>query len=162
MRIIFDYQPSANRPSLNWQDHIPTGFTIRRMDADIVARLQADLVAGGRGPWFDEVWGGIPQFLEQAFGFVAEWEGDGEPFIAANCRACPMAGNGQGVKDRVVAIQVSTRARFQRQGLATLVCAAFIEYCLEHGMTPEYGCDEENTASAGLALKLGFVPVGKI
>ena len=159
MRIIFDFQPSPDRPPLNWRERIPAGFAIRRMDADIAARLQADLIAGGRGPWFDEVWGGIPQFLDQAFGFVAECEDDSVPFTAANCRACPMTG--QGIKEGVVPIQVSTRARFQGQGLATLVCAAFIEHGLACGLTPEYGCEEENAASAALALKLGFVPVGK-
>ena len=161
MRIIFDFQPSFGRPPLDWREGVPVGFTIRAIDGDIATRLQADLVAVGRGAWFDEVWGGIPDFLEQAFGFIAEWEDDGIPFIAANCRACPMAGNGQGIRDGVAPIQVSTRVRFQKQGLATLVCAAFIEHCLELGMTPEYGCEEENTASAALALKLGFVPIGK-
>jgi RimJ/RimL family protein N-acetyltransferase len=161
VRIIFDFQPSPDRPPLDWRERLPADFTLRRMDTDIATRLQADLIALGRGPWFDEVWGGIPQFLEQAFGFVVEWEGDDTPFIAANCRACPMPENEQGIKDSVVPIQVSTRVRFQKQGLATLVCAAFIEHCLELGMTPEYGCEEENTASAALALKLGFVPIGK-
>lgn len=161
MRIIFDFQPSPDHPPIDWRERIPPGFAIRPIDAAIAARLQEDLIVAGRGPWFDQVWGSIPQFLEQGFGFVAEWEGDGAPFLAANCRACPMAGNGQGIKDVVAAIQVSTRARFQGQGLATLVCAAFIEHCLELGMTPEYSCEEENTASVALALKLGFVPIGK-
>jgi len=161
MRILFDFQPSPYHFSLDWRERIPHGFTIRRMDTDIATRLQTDLIAGGRGPWFDQVWGGIPEFLEKAFGFVAEWEGDGVPFLAANCRMCPMAGNRQGIKDGVAAIQVSTRARFQGQGLATLVCTAFIEHCLELGIMPEYSCEEENKASAALALKLGFVPVGK-
>ena len=161
MRIIFDFQPSPGRPPLDWRERIPIGFTIRRIDEDIASRLQADLFAAGRGPWFDQVWGSIPQFLEQAFGFVAEWQGDGAPFVASNCRMCPMTGNRQGIKEGVAAIQVSTRARFQGQGLATLVCAAFIERCLELGMTPEYSCEEENTASAALALKLGFAPIGK-
>lgn len=161
MRILFDYRPSPGRPPRNWRERVPAGFAIRRMDADIAARLQADLVAGGIGPWFDALWGGIPQFLEHGFGFVAEWEGDGAPFIAANCRMCPMVGNGQGIQESLAAIQVSTRARFQGQGLATLVCAAFLEHCQEHGYTPEYGCDEENIASAALAARLGFAPVGK-
>ncbi len=162
MRIVFEFRPSPDRPPLNWRERIPDGFTISRMNADSAARLQADLIVGGRRPWFDQEWESIPQFLEHGFGFVAEWHGDGVPFIAANCRACPMTGNGLGIKDGIAPIQVSTRARFQHQGLATLVCAAFIEHCLECGMTPEYGCDEENTNSAALALKLGFVPVGKV
>ncbi|MGC4046688.1 MAG: GNAT family N-acetyltransferase [Armatimonas sp.] len=162
MRIIFDYRPSPERPPLDWRERVPDGFVIRRIDADIAERLQSALIAGGIGPWFDRVWGSIPDFLEQGFGFVAEWEGENPPFIAANCRMCPMMGNGQGSKEKIAAIQVSTRARFQGQGLATLVCAAFLEHCLEHGLTPEYSCEEENLASAALAIKLGFVPVGKV
>lgn len=161
VRIIFDFQPSPGRPPLDWRERVPAGFAIRRIDADSATRLQADLIAGGIGPWFDQVWGSIPQFLEQAFGFVAEWEGDGDPFIAANCRAVRWQAMEKGINEGVAPIQVSTRARFQGQGLATLVCAAFIEHCLESGMTPEYSCEEENTASAALALKLGFVPIGK-
>lgn len=161
MRIIFDYQPSFGKPLLDWRERVPVGFSVRPIDADITAPLQADLVAGGIGPWFDQVWGSIPEFLGRAFGFVAVWEWDSGPFIASNCRACPTAADEGSIKDGVVGIQVSTRARFQGQGLATLVCAAFIEHCLESGMTPEYSCEEENTASAALALKLGFVPVGK-
>lgn len=157
MRIIFDFQPSTECPPLDWRERVPSGFAIRRIDTDIAARLQADLVAAGRGPWFEEVWGSIPEFLEQGFGFVAEWEGDGAPFLAANCRSTRW----QGIQDGVASIQVSTRVRFQGQGLATLVCAAFIEHCLAQGLTPEYSCEEENTASAALALKLGFVPIGK-
>jgi RimJ/RimL family protein N-acetyltransferase len=138
---------------LAWRELVPPGFGIHRIDAQIASRLQSDLISAGVGPWFDQVWGGIPAFLEAGFGFVAEWEGDEVPLLASNCRAW-------GIQNGVAPLQVSTRARFRGQGLAVLVCAAFIEHCLGCGLTPEYSCEQENTASAALALKLGFVPIG--
>ena len=165
MRIIFDFQPSSGRPPLDWRERVPAGFVIRRIDAEIAARYHAVLASLERPLWFDKEWDGIPNFVEQGFGFVAEWDGDGIPFIASNCRTCRTGMNLHGIeesiKDGVAHIQVSTRARFQKQGLATLVCAAFIEHCFERGFIPAYSCEEENLVSAALALKLGFVPVGK-
>src|SRR5262249_32449667 len=36
-------------------------------------------------------------------------------------------------------------------------CTAFIEECLANGLRPAWSCDAANTASAGLAAKLGFI-----
>ena len=154
MRINFEFRPSEGCPPLEWRKLIPEGFEVRRIDSEIASRLQANLITAGVGPWFDQVWGNISEFLNGGFGFIAECEVEGAPFLASNCRSWSVQGG-------VASIQVSTRAAFRGQGLAVLVCSAFIEHCLEHGLTPEYSCEEENSASAALALKLGFVPVGK-
>jgi RimJ/RimL family protein N-acetyltransferase len=151
MRIVFDFQPSQGRPLLDWQQRLPAGFTVQRIDAGIAEQLQHDLVAAGIAPWFDAVWGGIENFLRAGFGFVVVHEGA----VVSNCRAWS-------VREGVAAIQVSTRARYRQLGLATIVCSAFIEHYRVHGITPEYSCVEENVASAALAERLGFVPTGLV
>ena len=50
MRIVFDFQPSPGRPPLDWQERLPGGFTIQRINTQIAQRLQADLVAAGNPP----------------------------------------------------------------------------------------------------------------
>lgn len=149
MRIVFAFQPSPGRPPLDWPERLPIGYTIERIDAPIAQQLQGDLEAAGNPPWFDEVWGGIERFLVAGFGFVVLHKGA----IVSNCRSWS-------VKDGAAAIQVSTRARYRQLGLATVVCSAYIAHCQAAGITPEYSCVQENSASAALAGKLGFVPTG--
>jgi RimJ/RimL family protein N-acetyltransferase len=149
MRIVFDFQPSEERPILDWKDRLPADFTIQRINTEIAEQLQRDLVAAGGTPWFDVVWGGIENFLKEGFGFAVLYEGA----VVSNCRAWS-------VRESVAAIQVSTRMPYRQLGLATLVCSAFIEHCRVNGITPEYSCLEGNMASAALAEKLGFVRTG--
>ncbi|MHA2497033.1 MAG: GNAT family N-acetyltransferase, partial [Candidatus Hodarchaeales archaeon] len=51
-------------------------------------------------------------------------------------------------------IDVATQPEYRGRGFATLVCAKFIKYCLEHGIKPHW--DAANEISVALALKLGF------
>ncbi len=55
-----------------------------------------------------------------------------------------------------IEIQVNTNEEYQRKGLATAVSAALIEFCLEHGISPNW--DAHNPISCGLAEKLGYLP----
>jgi RimJ/RimL family protein N-acetyltransferase len=151
MRILFEFRPAPGRPPDDRKACLPEGYSIHRIDAPLAEQLQRDLVDAGVGPWFDDVWGSIARFLEHGFGFVVQRDGA----IVSNCRAWS-------VKDGVAAIQVSTRARHRQLGLGTAVCRAFIEHCLANGIQPEYSCLEENTASAALAEKLGFVRTGLV
>ena len=151
MRIVFAFHPSPETLPLDWRDGVPTGFVVRRIDQALAQQLQDDLVAHGNPPWFEQFWGGIDNFLNHGFGFVAI----GPAGIASNCRAV-------WVRDGVAEIQVSTRGYGRHQGLATLVCRAFLEHCSASGLTPGYGCEEDNLASIGLAHKLGFLPVVRI
>ena len=146
MRLVFKCGQSPLPLPPGWRETVPAGFVIRRLDRPLAEQLQADLVAHGNSPWFDRIWGGVDNFLNDGFGFVAI----GPEGIASNCRA-------SSVTNGVAEIQVSTRSHGRRQGLATLVCRAFVEHCLIVGLTPAYACDEDNLASIGLAKKLGFV-----
>jgi RimJ/RimL family protein N-acetyltransferase len=54
-------------------------------------------------------------------------------------------------------MDVHTEDKFSRQGLANLICTAFIEKCIQSGKTPNWECFWENEPSVNLAKKLGFV-----
>lgn len=51
-------------------------------------------------------------------------------------------------------ISVETHPEYRGRGFATIACAKFIKYCLEHGIKPHW--DAANEISVELALKLGF------
>lgn len=53
-------------------------------------------------------------------------------------------------------IGIYTAETYRRQGLATAAGAAFVEYCLAHGLEPCWECFWDNAASCQLAHRLGF------
>lgn len=55
-------------------------------------------------------------------------------------------------------IGIETSDAHRGNGYAVTVCAAIIDYCLEHDLEPVWSCRLENQASYHLAQKLGFEP----
>lgn len=51
---------------------------------------------------------------------------------------------------------IETVPQFRGKGFAQKVCAALIDYCLDHDLEPVWACRLENTGSYVLAQKLGF------
>ncbi len=64
--------------------------------------------------------------------------------------------------DDKLEIGIETMKEYQGKGLAYLACATLIEYCLENNLEPVWSCRYENTASANLAKKLGFIETLKM
>lgn len=58
-------------------------------------------------------------------------------------------------------IGIETREEFRGQGYAESVCSHMIDYCLEKGYEPVWGCNSGNTGSWKLANKLGFEEVAR-
>jgi len=56
-------------------------------------------------------------------------------------------------------IGIETLEEFQGMGLAYLVCAKLIEYCIDNNLEPIWACRLENTGSLRLSKKLGFTEV---
>jgi len=54
-------------------------------------------------------------------------------------------------------ISVDTNEEYRNRGLATITCAAFIEYSVSLGLIPNWSCWDFRTASIALAKKLGFI-----
>ncbi len=55
-----------------------------------------------------------------------------------------------------VELGIETDSRFRGKGFAEMVCAAFIDHCLERNVEPVWACRRANNASYQLAQKLGF------
>jgi len=58
--------------------------------------------------------------------------------------------------DDALEIGIETAQKHRGKGLAQVVCAQLIRYCIEQGLEPMWTCRLENTASTNLAGRLGF------
>ena len=73
---------------------------------------------------------------------------DGKPASTAFCSSR---------HDNMFEIGIETIKEYQGKGLAYLVCAKLIEYCLDNALEPVWSCRLGNTGSVNLAKKLGFI-----
>lgn len=60
------------------------------------------------------------------------------------------------VRDGFAEIDIVTKDKLRRQGLALITCSAFIKYCVRNNIKPIWDCDNGNESSKILARKLGF------
>jgi len=123
-------------------DGLAQGFTIRRLDIELVGRIWSDLELDHPPHAFysDE------DLVQRGIGFCA-LHGDRVVSAALFFTIC----------SRGLEIQINTHPDFQRRGLATVVCASLLVHCLERGIQAHWGA--VNPQSAALAEKLGFSPV---
>ena len=64
--------------------------------------------------------------------------------------------------DDKLEIGIETMGDYHGKGLGYLACAKLVEYCIENNLEPVWSCRLENTASAKLAEKLGFVEASRM
>jgi len=64
--------------------------------------------------------------------------------------------------DNQLEIGIETLVDYRGAGLASMVCAALIDYCLDHGFEPVWACSSGNTGSRKLAEKLGFMEAKRV
>ncbi len=105
----------------------------------------------GIDPWFIRIAGGPAAYAANELGLALVKNGQ----IASLCGFC---GWGYGE----VEMEVGTVPAFRGQGLATIVCAAFMRQCQQRGLQPAYSCQAGNHASIAVAHKLGFVEIEAI
>ncbi len=91
-------------------------------------------------------WDSYEDFIAHGKGFTA-YTPDGIP--ASTAFAAFVIGN-------QFEIGIETMEKYRGQGYAHSACSRLIEYCLEKGYEPVWGCNSGNTGSRSLALKLGF------
>ena len=119
----------------------PADVRLVPLDASLAKRVDDEL-----GQLIGAFWGGYDAFSAGGFGSCALIDG------AVASVAYAIA-----VSDRTANIDIETAAPFRRRGIATLTGTAFIAACRARGLTPTWGCDTANTASAALARKIGFI-----
>lgn len=135
-----------DQPQLNWQTALPAGYTIARLDANLLQaqgkNLPQTIADSIRIGWQNEA-----NFLQHGFGFVAL---HGEE-IACWCLADAT------VADRCE-IGIETAVSHRNRGLATAVTAATVEFCQNNGFRHiGWHCEANNYASSRTAEKVGFV-----
>lgn len=123
-------------------DRLAQGFTIRRLDTELVGCIWSDLELDHPPHAFysDE------DLVQKGVGFCA-LHGDRVVSAALSFTIC----------SRGLEMQINTHPDFQRRGLAAVVCASLLAHCLERGIQAHWGA--ANSQSAALAEKLGFSPV---
>lgn len=118
----------------NWQECIPTGFQVQKIDLALAEQVEV-LTS----------WATINDFLKHGLGF-AVLKG---PEIISSCISVFASQD-------TLEIDLRTEEKYRRHGFATLVASAFIEGCLQSGKHPNWECFWDNEPSSSLAKKLGF------
>src|SRR6185503_9637348 len=112
-------------PPMDWREKLPPGAQIVRIDRELAERIDSE--------WHETIgllWEGYDNYLQYGYGFCLMM-GDQLGSMASS----------DGTSDALVNIGVRTGKEFWRQGLAKLVCSAFIEYTLKIGLVPTWDTD---------------------
>jgi len=127
-----------------WHQHIPAPLTLRRLDAETLAR--PELQSHHIQRWASGNWGSAAEFLAHGFGFALFHGADPASWCLADCAI--------GTRCE---IGIHTHPAYRRRGLATIVVAVTVAHALGAGFD-EVGwhCGEENDGSQGVAEKVGF------
>jgi len=131
MRKMFAFSEARFMASQTNRAELPAGAVIQPIDAELVRAF----------PQYQA----LQDPATRRFGVCLRRGGE----ILSECTAC-FVGRGE------AEIDIQTREDFRGQGLAFLTAGAFIELCLQKGLTPNWACWPEREASWKLALKLGF------
>jgi RimJ/RimL family protein N-acetyltransferase len=135
-RTHFYFDLDAFKHNRNLHTQIPKGFKIQTIDETIAQKI------GVKASWAS-----IEDFLTNGIGFALLKDNE----IACTCFSVFSS-------SKKVEIDVHTNEKFQRKGLAKLICSVFIEKCIELNKIPNWECFWDNEPSVNLAEKLGFVP----
>lgn len=139
-RLDFALNPSTFAAHEDWRSSIPRGFELRRMDETLMQQVRDEVL-----PYSKNYWRSARDFVRDGIGFCMIHESA----IVSICYTCFAWRKHHD-------IDIWTSERHQRKGLAMAVACAFIEHCLNHGLTPDWDCWSKNQSSVSLATKLGF------
>jgi GNAT superfamily N-acetyltransferase len=138
------YQTLGQLKMAHWQDRVPEGFSMQRVDAQLLARA-LDNTTNVRDGILDE-WVSVDLFLEQGFGFCLVHE----TAIVSWSLVDYVSGNR-------CEIGIYTGAGYRRQGLGTLAAAANAAQAVAQGFTTVgWHCWDNNVGSVGVAKNVGF------
>jgi hypothetical protein len=131
---------------LNLQLDLPAGYYIKRVAPDNFHKLSVFGLELDKKFWKSE-----EDFFQNSFGFCVFNNND---IPASICYAACIV-------DEIAEIDVATLPQFQKKGLAKISVTAFLKFCIENKITPNWDCFEENLASLQTALAIGFTPIQK-
>ena len=128
-----------------WQDHLPEGFQLKTVDADLLATPELVHLDALKEEMTSER-PSVEDFLAQSFGVCAIYNNE----LAGWCLSEYNA-------DGRCEIGIETTSDYRQRGIGTALTLALLEHAFSHGIT-EVGwhCFKRNEASAKTALKAGF------
>jgi RimJ/RimL family protein N-acetyltransferase len=137
------YQSTQLR--VNWKKQIPDGYSIHRLDRQLLERLAGNVPEHLFG-WMKANWGGRENFLGRGFGYCLL---HGERMVSWCIADC--------VSGDQCEVGIRTIPDYRRRGLARLTVAAAIDYCLSYKFkSVGWHCNEDNIGSWKTAEKVGF------
>ena len=119
----------------DWHTKIPPGFHFQTIDQLTTPKIGVL-----------SSWSSIDEFLTNGIGLLLLKDEE----IACTCISVFSS-------SEKVEMDVHTDEKFRRQGLADMICSAFIEKCIQLGKLPNWECFWDNQPSLNLAKKLGFI-----
>jgi len=142
------YHYLCRQAKYDWRTHLPAGYTMRRMDHDVLLSGEFDIPDELPGIAAIELnWGSVEHFLAHGCGTVMTRGDQVVSWSAADCAV-----------DERIEIGIHTHPQHRRRGLGAATAAVNVEGCLERGFT-EIGwhCLTNNTGSWKIAEKVGFL-----
>jgi GNAT superfamily N-acetyltransferase len=146
--------------------HPRASFDSASLNLAHLRRLKSDLPAGLRIVPIDETHvndqdGMLYQDLLSKFFTAANFIQQGAGFcLLDNGKIVGFAAANYPIRNQVLEVYIrvdyNDDPRHRQKGLGTQLGVALLEYCLEHGLDPQW--DAANDISVRLALKLGYTP----
>ena len=131
----------------DWRDRLPEGFTVRRVDADLLDD-PAVTVPDGMLEWVTGNWGSRERYLEHGFGHCAMRGHVVTHWSMADCAT----------RDGRCEIGIDSLPEYRRRGLAAITTAANVEHALSSGFVSiGWQCVDDNVGSVRTAERVGFV-----
>lgn len=139
-RNLYQWDKSKLSSIINWSIRLPESYELRKLDEYLFEKYVNEMDSS-----YSQLWESASRFIQNGFGFCILKDGE---FISI----C----NTYYVKQGFAEIDIVTKKEYRSQGFATIVCSAFIKFCVEDGIMPLWDCDAGNESSKKLAEKLGF------
>jgi RimJ/RimL family protein N-acetyltransferase len=143
-RHLYRYYTFEERKMGDWSSRIPPNYEFRRVNAEILNSGLKNLDEVSHG--IEKNWYSTEEFLEKGFYFIIV-HGDA---IVSRCNSDCVSGNR-------CELGVWTAPAYRGRGLATLVAAGTVDYCLSRGISRiGWHCIDTNIGSIRVAEKVGF------
>jgi RimJ/RimL family protein N-acetyltransferase len=141
------YHYLCTKSSFDWQDHLPGGYSVRRVDGALLDDPEIHF-PDSLAEWmdFDAVWWTRENFLSKGISYAVLQGNE----VAAWCTPDCVAG------DRIDT-GIITHPAHRNQGLGSIAVAATVEECFQQGFSAVgWHCNADNIGSWKTAEKVGF------
>jgi len=143
-RHLYRYYTFEERRMGDWKSRMPPNHEFRRVNAKTLDSGLKNIDEVSHG--IEKNWYSTEEFLDKGFCFIIV-HGDA---IVSRCNSDCVSG------DRCE-LGVWTAPAYRGRGLATLVAAGTVDYCLSHGISRiGWHCIDTNIGSIRVAEKVGF------